>query len=47
MKEPKVKSSDTSGYNSSTLKIDVTTSASNSTYQVLVERRVIKVESEA
>jgi hypothetical protein len=46
MKKPKLECSDTSGYDSSTLQIDVSASASNSTYQAPIEKRVIKVEPE-
>ena len=46
MKKPKLACSDTSGYDSSTIQIDVTTSASNSTYRVSIEKRVIEVEPE-
>ena len=47
MKKPKLECSDTSGYDSSTLQIDVTPSASNSAYRVPIDKRVVEIEPES
>jgi hypothetical protein len=46
MKKMKLVHSDTSGYDSSAIEIDFTTSASNSSFQTPIEKRVIKIEPE-